>query len=150
MHDLHNDYPLAPGRLEVKKAWLSGYQKNLLITIYGGKSNEVEKVVPNVHDKTRYVLHYRYLQLYLQLGMRLKKIHRAVRFDQSPWMAPYIRMNTELRKQAKSTLEQDLYKLMNNSVSIKPFQHTSRRKKALTLGRRKDPTHHQCQCYTVG
>ena len=122
MHDAHNDYPLAPKRIEVKKAWMSVYQKNLLKTMYGGASNEVEKLVPNLYDKTRYVLHYRNLQLYLQLGMRLKKIHRAGRFDQSPWMAPYISMNTELRKQAKSTFEQDLYKLMNNSVFGKTME----------------------------
>ena len=65
--------------------------------------------MPNLRDKTRHVLHYRNLQLYLQLGMRLKKIHRALRFDQSPWMESYIRKNTELRNQAKSTFEQDLY-----------------------------------------
>ena len=85
---------------------MAGYQKNLLKTMHGGASNEVEKLVPNLYDKTRYVLHYCNLQHFLQLGMRLKKIHRAVRFDQSPWMAPYIRMNTDLRKQAKSTFEQ--------------------------------------------
>ena len=49
-----------------------------------GASHEVEKLVPNLRDKTRYVLHYRNLQLYLQLGMRLKKIHSGLRFDQSP------------------------------------------------------------------
>ena len=79
-------------------------------------SHEVEKLVPNLRGKTHYVLHYRNLQLYLQLGMRLKKIHRALRFEQRPWMEPHIRKNTELRKAAKSTFEQDLYQLMNNSV----------------------------------
>ena len=49
--------------------------------MYRGVFHEVEKVVPNLRDKTRYVLHYRNLQLYLQLGMRLKNIHRALRFD---------------------------------------------------------------------
>ena len=59
---------------------------------------------------------YRNLQLYTSLGMRLKKVHRALRFDQSPWMEPYIRMNTKLRKEATSDFEKDLYKLMNNSM----------------------------------
>ena len=95
--------------------------------MYGGTSNEVEKLVPNLFDKTRYVLHYRILQLYLQLGMRLKKIHRAVRFDQSSRMAPYIRMNTDLRKQAKSKFEQELYMLMNNSVFGKTMEDIRRR-----------------------
>ena len=76
---------------------------------------EVEKLVPNLHNKEWYVLHYRNLQLYLPLGMYLKKIHRAWKFSQSPLMEPYIQMNTELRKKATSDFEKDLYKLMNNS-----------------------------------
>ena len=99
--------------LQVKKEWMSDYQKNLIKDMYGGFSKydglRVEKLVPNLFDKTRYVLHHRNLQLYLQLGIRLKKIHRAVRFDHSQRMKPYIRMNTELRKQAKSEFEKYLY-----------------------------------------
>ena len=68
---------------------------------------EVEKLVLNLRNKDRYVLHYRNLQLHTSLGMRLSKIHRALRFDQSPWMEPYIRMNTELRKKAASEFEND-------------------------------------------
>ena len=59
--------------------------------------------------------------------MRLKKIHCAARFDQSPWMAPNICMNTDLRKQTKSTFEQDLYKSMNNSVFGKIMENIRRR-----------------------
>ena len=106
LHDAHNAYPLAPERLKVDKAWMSDNQHELLQEMYGGASHEVEKLVPNLRDKTRYVLHYRDLQLYLQLGMRLKKIHRALRFHQGPWMESYIHKNTELRKQATSTFEQ--------------------------------------------
>ena len=80
---------------------------------------EVEKLVPKLNNKERYVLHYRSLQLYLSLGMRLKKIYRALCFKQRPWMEPYIRMNTEFRKQASSDFEHDLNKQMNNSISGK-------------------------------
>ena len=73
------------------------------------------------------MLHYRNLQLYLSLGMRLKKIHRAPRFNQSPWMEPYIRMNTDLRKRATSDFEKDLYKLMNNSVLCKTMENLRKR-----------------------
>ena len=88
---------------------------------------EVEKLVPNLRNKERYVLHYRNLQLYISLGMCLKEIHRALRFEQSPWMEPYIRMNTELRKQATNTFEKDLCKLMNNSVPGKTMENLRRR-----------------------
>ena len=96
----HNAYPLAPERMVVPKKWMSVYQNSLLGV--GVAPTEVEKLVPNLRNKDRYVLHYRNLQLYMSLGMRLTKVHRALRFEQSPWMEPYIRMNTELRKQATS------------------------------------------------
>ena len=55
--------------------------------------------------------------------MRLKKVHRVIEFDQEPWMEPYIRMNTEFRKQAKSNFETDFYKLMNNLVFGKMMEN---------------------------
>ncbi|KAK3794857.1 hypothetical protein RRG08_001008 [Elysia crispata] len=125
LHDEHNAYPLAPERMVVQKKWMSEYQHGLLGA--GVVSAEVEKLVPNLRDKNHYVLHYRNLQLYLGLGMKLKKVHRALRFEQSPWMEPYIRMNTELRKQATNAFEKDLYKLMNNSVFGKTMENLRKR-----------------------
>ena len=78
----------------VQKEWMSEYQHNLLGVEVA--PTEVEKLVPNLCNKDCYVLHYRNLQLYMSLGMHLTKVHRALRFDQSPWMEPYIQMNTEL------------------------------------------------------
>ena len=89
--------------------------------------SEVEKLVPNLRNKDRYVRHYRNLQLYTSLGMHLTKVHRALRFDQSPWMEPYIWMNTELQKKAASDFEKDLYKLMNNSVLGKTMENLRKR-----------------------
>ncbi|MEW8190510.1 MAG: hypothetical protein AB2766_14525, partial [Candidatus Thiodiazotropha endolucinida] len=125
LHNAHNAYPLAPERMVVQKKWMSEYQHNLLGV--GVAPTEVEKLVPNLRNKDRYVLHYRNLQLYTSLGMRLTKVHRALRFDQSPWMEPYIRMNTELRKKAASDFEKDLYKLMNNSVFGKTMENLRKR-----------------------
>ncbi|KAK3707294.1 hypothetical protein QZH41_004240 [Actinostola sp. cb2023] len=125
LHDTHNAYPLAPERMVVPKEWMSEYQHNLLGV--GVAPTEVEKLVSNLRNKERYVLHYRNLQLYLSLGMRLTKIHRALRFQQSPWMEPYIRLNTELRKVASSGFEKDLYKLMNNSVFGKTMENLRKR-----------------------
>ncbi|MEW8615643.1 MAG: DNA polymerase, partial [Candidatus Thiodiazotropha sp.] len=125
LHDAHNAYPLAPERMVVQKKWMSEYQHNLLGV--GVAPTEVEKLVPNLHNKDRYVLHYRNLQLYMSLGMRLIKVHRALRFGQSPWMESYIRMNTGLRKKAASDFEKDLYKLMNNSVFGKTMENLRKR-----------------------
>ena len=122
LHDVHNAYPLAPERMVVKKEWMSDYQHGLL-----GTGVEVEKLVPNLYNKNRYVLHYRNLQLYLSLGMRLTKVHRALSFQQSCWMKPYISLNTELRKKATSGFEKDLFKLMNNSVFGKTMENLRKR-----------------------
>ena len=104
---------------------MSEYQHNLHGV--GVAPTEVEKLAPNLHNKDCFVLHYRDLQLYMSLGMRLAKVHRALRFDQSPWMEPYIRMNTELRKKAASEFEKGLYKLMNNSVFGKTMENLRKR-----------------------
>ena len=69
------------------------------------------------------MVHYSNLQFYLRQGMRLKKVHRVIEFDQEPRMEPYIRMNTKFRKQAKSDFEPDFYKLMNNSVFGKTMEN---------------------------
>ena len=93
LHEVHNAYPPAPERMVVQKEWMSKYQYGL------GKRvvpTEIEKLVPNLHNKERYVLHYRNHQLYLSLCMPLKKVHRALCFKQSPCiMESYIKMNTE-------------------------------------------------------
>ena len=88
---------------------------------------EVEKFVPNLRNKERYVFHYRNLQLYLSLVMRLTKVHKALHFRQSLWMEPYIRMNTEFRKQTTSDFERDLYKLLTNSVFVKTMENLRKR-----------------------
>ena len=63
------------------------------------------KLIPNLGNKTNYVLHYRNLQLYLSLGMKLTKIHKVLRFKQSDWMEKYIDFNTEKRTTTANTFE---------------------------------------------
>ena len=63
------------------------------------------KLIPNLGGKTNYVLHYRHLQLYLSLGMKLTKIHKVLRFKQSDWMKKYIDFNIEKRTNVANSFE---------------------------------------------
>jgi hypothetical protein len=75
-----------------------------------------EKLVPNLNNKEKYVVHLKTLQLYISLGLKVTKIHRALSFTQAAWMKPYIEKNTQMRTKADNEFEKDFYKLMNNSV----------------------------------
>jgi len=101
LHNLHNNCPLAPERIVV---------------------NKVEKLIPNLWDKNKYVLHHRNLKQYLEMGMILTEIHRGISFDEDAWLKPYIEMNTKLRTEASNEFEKDFFKLMNNSVFGKPWR----------------------------
>ena len=106
LHNLHNDYPLCPERVEC---------------------GNVEKLIPNLRDKKKYVIHYKNLMQCLKLGMKLKKIHRGIKFIESEFMKSYIDTNTKLRAQAKNNFEKDFFKLMNNSVFGKTIENIRNR-----------------------
>ena len=107
LHDLHNDYPLCPERVECDKG--------------------VKKLIPNLRDKNNYVVHYKTLMQYLSLGMKLKKIHRGIKFIEDDFLKPYIDKNTNLRALAKNNFEKDFFKLMNNSVFGKTMENIRNR-----------------------
>ena len=128
LHELHNDYPLAPEKLAVSSDMLSKYCKKIADK-YEIKVGDVKKLIPNLGNKTNYVVHYRNLQLYLSLGMKLTKIHRVLNFKQSDWMKKYIDFNTEKRVNAANDFEKDFFKLMINSVYRKTMENL--RKKSM-------------------
>ena len=126
LHQLHNDYPCAPEKKIITDELLSDYARKIKEE-HSVSSGKVPKLVTTLNDKEKYVSHYRNLQLYLSLGICIKKIHRGVEFDQSPWLKEYIDFNTEMRKNAKNDFEKDFFKLMNNSVFGKTMENLRKR-----------------------
>ena len=96
LHKLDNDYPLVLENFSVSSDMLSECCKEIFDK-YKIKIRDVEKLIPNLGNKTKCVLHYRNLQLYLSLGMKLTKVHRVLKFKQSDWMKKYFDFNTEKR-----------------------------------------------------
>ena len=127
LHDSHNDYPLAPQRIQVRSEWVSNKMLDIKANykIPRGESNT--KLIPNLMDKFEYVLHYRNLKFYLEHGLLLKKVHAAIRFTQAPWLASYIAVNQEARAKAKSDFESEFYKLMNNAMFGKTCENQKKR-----------------------
>ena len=126
LHDLHSDYPLAPEKMLISHEMLSPYQQQLKEDL-GYKPARVEKLVPNLWNKEKYIIHYRNLKFYLAQGLKLQKIHRVLQFKQDAWLKSYIQHNTQLRAAAKNDFEKDFFKLLNNSVFGKTMEDVRRR-----------------------
>ena len=125
LHDAHNDYPLAPEKMIIARTMLSPYQIDNFPETRG-----CEKLVPNLRDKSKYVLHYRNLKLYLELGMKLTKIYRTIKFRQSAWLKTYIDLNINKRKEATKAgdkVGKDMYKLFCNAVFGKTMENVRKR-----------------------
>ena len=102
LRDLHSDLPFLPERMKI---------------------NKCSKLVCNLNDKKKYVIHIRSLKQTLNNGLILKKVHRVIQFNQKVWLKEYIDMNTKLRKQAKNAFKKYFFKLMNNSVFGKTMEN---------------------------
>ena len=76
----------------------------------GMKIDKCKKLVCNLRNKKKYVVHIKSLKRALNHGLKLKKVHRIIEFNQKAWLKPYIDMNTELRKLAKDDFEKYLFK----------------------------------------
>ena len=102
LHKLHSDMPFLPERMII---------------------NKTKKLVCNLHDKKNYVVHISVLKQALDHGLKLRKVHRVIEFDQKVWLKEYIDVNTELRKKASNDFEKDFFKLMNNAVFGKTMEN---------------------------
>jgi len=108
LHDLHNDYPLAPENIKLE-------------------GSTVSKFIPNLNNKQCYILHYTNLKLYERLGLKIGTIHRGIGFEESEWLKKYIDLNTSRRTKATNDFEKDFFKLMNNSVFGKAMENIENR-----------------------
>ena len=102
LHDLHSDLPFLPKRMKIDKC---------------------KKLVCNLRNKKKYVVHIKSLKQALSHRLKFKKVHRIIKFNQEAWLKPYIDMNTELRKLAKNDFEKDFFKLMFNAVFGKTMEN---------------------------
>ncbi|KAL0850902.1 hypothetical protein ABMA28_006811 [Loxostege sticticalis] len=108
LHYTHNDYPFCAEKFIPP----------------GGKT---PKLIPNLYSKYQYVIHYVHLKTCINNGLILDKIHRVLTFRQSSFLGEYINLNTELRKKAVTPFQQDLFKLLNNSVFGKTLEDSEKR-----------------------
>ena len=102
LHKLHSDLPFLSERMEI---------------------NKCKKLVCNLSNKKKYVTHINSLKEALNHGLKLKKIHRIIEFNQEAWLEPYIDINTKLRKAGKNDSEKNFCKLMNNAVFGKTMEN---------------------------
>ena len=102
LHDHYNDLPFMCGKMRI---------------------NGVEKLVPNLYYKRKYVIHVKALKQAIDHGLKLERIHRVIEFKPSAWMKEYIDFNTKFRTAAKNDFEKDFYKLMNNSMFGKTMEN---------------------------
>jgi len=99
IHDEHNDLSFCPEKLKTSPG-----------------TNAPRKLIASLHDKKKYIVHYRYLQSALRNGLRLEKIHRGLKFHQSRWLEQYIALNNRLRTAATDEFSKCLFKLLNNAI----------------------------------
>lgn len=112
IHDKHKDLPFCAQKSEI---------------VNEISKTKTKKLILNVYNKEKYVIHYKNLQQALDNGLELKKIHRILKFDESEWLKEYIDLNTKLRAKAQNNFEKDFFKLMNNSVFGKTMENVRKR-----------------------
>ena len=102
LQNLHSDLPFLPERMVI---------------------NNTKKLVCNLNDKKDYIAHINVLKQALDHGLKLKKVHRIIEFEQEAWLKEYIDVNMELRKKATNDFEKNFFKLMNNAVFGKTMEN---------------------------
>ena len=129
LHDYHSDYPVASVKKLIPYGMLSPVAKMICDKHKLKRTTNVEKLLATVEDKDFYILHYRNLQLYVSLGLRVKKIHAGIIYKQGPIMKSYVDFNSEKRAQATNKSDTDFGKLLSNSLYRKTIENPEKRSK---------------------
>ena len=87
------------------------------------KIEKVEKLIANLHDKTKHVIHIKNLKQALIHGLVLKKVQRVIKFNLEAWLKTHIDMNAKLRKKAENNFEKIFFKLMSNAIFVKAMEN---------------------------
>ena len=128
LHDLHNEFPLAPEKRYIQSEMLSKTQLRILSHYMVPKSSlKVQKLIPHFLPRKNYVIHYRNLKFYLEQGLQLVQVTKVLQFEQSAWLKPYIIKNQDLRARVKTDFEKSIAKLFNNSVYGKTCENQKKR-----------------------
>jgi hypothetical protein len=128
LHDRDDDYIIAPETMMIDASMISEKQHALRAKYFASACPYSKKLVCSFLQKRKYTVLGQLLQFYLDRGMLLTKVHRAIRFSASPYYKPYIAQNSEQRKlfQNDPTLK-DFYKLLNNAIYGKTIENVARR-----------------------
>ena len=119
-------YPLMPYNRSIGIDELSEYQNQILSKL-NEKNPKDQKLILDLHDKNIYIVYYKTLKFYETMGIKIKKIHRTISFDEEAWLKEYIDNNTENRKRATCDFEKDIWKLLNNSFYGKTVENQRNR-----------------------
>ena len=123
LHYKFKDYPLCPEIKFIPENNLSEYQKYLNNKLNIKYNDKDKKFILDLSTKINYKIYYKNLEYYMQLGIKIDKVHKILTFDEKPFLKKYIDLNTELRKNSKNDLEKDLFKLMNNVIFGKSMEN---------------------------
>ena len=127
LHIPHSSFPLAAEQIEITQEMLSPYASDCLRTLTSSSKHKAKKLSATFNDRKNYTCHGLNLKLYLEQGLQLVKIHKAITFEQAPFLKDYISMCTKKRASAPTKSYSNMMKLLCNSLYGKMIEDVTKR-----------------------